>query len=324
MKSINSFKRCWKYNIKWRKNELNMIISNTPLVSVIITTYKRAEMLDRAINSVINQTYTNLEVIIVDDNNPNTAYRNKTEALMRKYENCPNIKYIKHQQNKNGSAARNTGIRNSSGDFICFLDDDDWFINEKVEKQVRYLVEHPEFDAVYCGWERDNKKIMPNLEGDLTFELLSGTNIVITNSIMMKKKAAIKCGGWDERFRRNQEAVFLLRYFKHGYKIGTVNEILVGFDTSDRSNASSPQKTEEDFDYFLRLHDEQIQRYETLYRNAKKIIYSYRYRGALLGYIKHKDYIGALKLYLKMMKYIPLRFNRDLLLYIFKRTIKII
>ena len=95
-------------------------------VSVIITTYKRADMLSRAINSVLNQTYKNIEVIVVDDNGNGSEYRLKTEIIMNKYSQIDNLKYIKHKENKNGSAARNTGIREATGDIICFLDDDDW------------------------------------------------------------------------------------------------------------------------------------------------------------------------------------------------------
>ena len=62
----------------------------------------------------------------------------------------PQIKYIKHEKNKNGSAARNTGVRNSFGEYIAFLDDDDIFLPNKISMQVNYLNKHEEFGAVYC------------------------------------------------------------------------------------------------------------------------------------------------------------------------------
>src|SRR5690606_10987963 len=111
-----------------------------------------------------------------------------------------------------------------------------------------------------------------------------------------KKEAAVKCGGWDERFRRNQESAFLIRYFSCGYKMGFVNEILVKFDMSDRSNASDPKRNEEDINFYLKVHENQIISMESDYPNAKKIIYSYRYRSVLLSYIKNKDFYGAVKL----------------------------
>lgn len=63
------------------------------------------------------------------------------------------------------------------------------------------------------GWERDGTVVHPCKEGDLTFELLSGTDIIYTNAIMIERERAVECGGWDERFRRNQEAVFFIAFF---------------------------------------------------------------------------------------------------------------
>lgn len=286
-----------------------------PLVSVIITTYKRPSMLKRAIKSVLNQSYKDIELIIVDDNNPETQGRKETEIIMNEFKLFLNIKYVKHTKNLNGAAARNTGIRSSKGEIICFLDDDDWYLKEKIKKQVNYLIQHPEYDAVYCGWERDNKEYTFSGKGDLTFEMLSRTNPIITNSIMMKKEAAINCGGWDERFLRSQEPAFLLRYFNCGYRIGVIKEILVKFDISDRSNMSNASQNEKDIDFFLSVHQEQINQCNDRIRNAKKIIYSYRYRSVLLYYLLDRDYRGALKLYLKQMGYIPLKFNFDLFFY---------
>ena len=80
------------------------------MVSVIIPTYKRADYLTRAIDSVLNQTYNNIEIIVVDDNNSNSTDRKNTESIMQKYNENSKIKYIKHSKNMNGSAARNTGV----------------------------------------------------------------------------------------------------------------------------------------------------------------------------------------------------------------------
>ena len=102
-------------------------------VSVIIPTYKRPDSLDRAINSVLGQTYPYVEVIVVDDNNPDTEGRRQTEAKMASFADNLRVKYVKHEQNKNGAAARNSGAKASTGDFIAFLDDDDEFLPKKNE-----------------------------------------------------------------------------------------------------------------------------------------------------------------------------------------------
>src|SRR5690625_2563800 len=102
-----------------------MNFSNNPLVSVIIPTYKRPHMLARAIESVLNQTYINIEIIIVDDNSIESSYRKETIEFMRRYSEYNNILYVKHKENKGGSVARNTGIAIAKGKFVTFLDDDD-------------------------------------------------------------------------------------------------------------------------------------------------------------------------------------------------------
>ena len=120
-------------------------------VSTIITTYRRADMLKRAIDSVLNQTYSNIEVIVVDDNDEKSEDRKNTEEIMTSYANNPKVKYIKHKVNMNGAAARNTGIKNSTGEIVCFLDDDDWYLETKIEKQLEFLCKNKDYKAVYCG-----------------------------------------------------------------------------------------------------------------------------------------------------------------------------
>ena len=117
-------------------------------VSTIITTYRRADMLKRAIDSVLNQTYSNIEVIVVDDNDEKSEDRKNTEEIMTSYANNPKVKYIKHKVNMNGAAARNTGIKNSTGEIVCFLDDDDWYLETKIEKQLEFLCKNKDYKAI--------------------------------------------------------------------------------------------------------------------------------------------------------------------------------
>ena len=102
-------------------------MEGNPLVSVIITTCNGDYKLVRAVDSVLMQTYNNIEIIVVDDNGNGTASRIETEKMMEKFSNTERVIYLKHEQNKNGSAARNTGIRTAKGKYVAFLDDDDVF-----------------------------------------------------------------------------------------------------------------------------------------------------------------------------------------------------
>lgn len=291
-----------------------------PMVSVVIPTYKRSEMLPRAIKSVLGQTYKNVQVIVVDDNNPDSEYRVRTTEIMHQFDDDLRVKYVLHEKNMNGSVARNTGIRNADGDIVAFLDDDDFFYHDKIEKQVDYLLLHPEFRAVYCGWDRDEKKVIPTDEGDLSYNILSGDHIIYTNVIMMWKKDAIGCGGWDETFQRHQEAAFLLRYFRNKGRIGVVPEILVEFDVSDRTNAAANSKKNEiQTMHYLLSYQDMINNCEETKKGSKKLIYTHRFRGMFLSYIKERDIMGAVSFYFrKGLKY-PFSFNICLIKYAFER-----
>lgn len=290
------------------------------LVSTIIPTYKRADTLPRAINSVLSQTHKNIEVIIVDDNNPSTNDRIKVEQLMIKYEHDNRVIYVKHEKNMNGSVARNTGILVAKGKYICFLDDDNYFYENKIKKQVQYLENNPNYSAVYCGLDYKKMNIIPTKKGNLMYEQFKGTNIIDTNMIMMCKDVAVSIGGWDERLKRNQDTAFMVRYFEKGYEIGVISEALAYIDLSDRINVASPENNERNFDHFFKYYQSQLKELELEKKGAIKDIYSFRYRGVFYSYIKHKKFGLALKLYLKMMKKSPFLFNIYLLQGFYKKT----
>jgi len=286
-----------------------------PLVSIIITTYKRSDLLSRAIHSVLAQDYKNIEILVVDDNDPDTEFRRQTETVMEEFSNESKVRYIKHEKNKNGAAARNTGIKNAKGKYVTYLDDDDMYRPQKVSKQAHYLENHLEFNAVYCGWNKDGKEEAPITEGDISFKLLSGELLIRTNTIMMSREIAVEIGGWDDNYRRNQEVGYLVKYFNDGHVIGSVPEILIDYDSSDRSNVSKPVQNEEDFIYLLKDNEQTIEKAAQETGRDKEIIYSYRFRSILLTYLKNKDFNGAACAYFKYVRKLPVRFNVDLTKY---------
>ena len=201
-----------------------------PLVSIIIPTYKRPDTLDRAINSVLNQTYKNIEVIVVDDNNPDTEGRRLTESKMAPFADNPRVKYIKHEKNKNGSAARNTGARVSKGEFIGFLDDDDQFLPRKIESQVAKLCSlSDDWGFCYNNYytQRGEEKLEPVKEcreGDLFIVALKqGISVNAGSNLLIRRAAFERVNGFDESFKRNQDHEFLVRLLKE-YKMAYVSE----------------------------------------------------------------------------------------------------
>ena len=112
-----------------------------PLVSVIICTFNRASLVPQAISSVQNQTYSNIEIIVIDD-----ASADNTEEVVNAIPD-ERIQYVRHEENKGPAAGRNTGIRAAKGEYIGFLDDDDQWREDKLEKQLHVIKNH---DAVLC------------------------------------------------------------------------------------------------------------------------------------------------------------------------------
>ncbi len=104
-----------------------------PLVSVVIPAYNQAEFLPEAIQSVLDQSYQEFEVLVVND-----ASNDHTDAVMKGFQDL-RLKYIVHKENQGLSAARNTGIKESKGELIFLLDADDFFHHEKIQKHVEYL-----------------------------------------------------------------------------------------------------------------------------------------------------------------------------------------
>ncbi len=204
-------------------------MSENKLVSVIIPTYKRPDTLSRAIDSVLRQTYSPIEIFVVDDNNPDTEGRALTEELMKKYENEPRVTYLKHEKNKNGSAARNTGARASKGEYLAFLDDDDEYLPCKIEAQVKRLEElDEEWGACYCRYYRKSgdkiiSRSMEKREGYVSFHELcrnfwhgGGTGPIVRRSVFED------VGGFDESFWRNQDYEYMLKITKK-YKLAFTN-----------------------------------------------------------------------------------------------------
>lgn len=194
-------------------------------ISVIIPTYKRPDTLDRAINSVLNQSIKDVEVIVVDDNNPETEGRTLTEAKMALFSNEPRVRYIKHEHNKNGSAARNTGARAAWGKWVAFLDDDDEFLPKKLEMQLKTLENRGE-EWACCYSKYATKKTgkepvvyKESREGNLYLEaLMREFHIASGSNLLVRKKAFDAINGFDESFIRNQDIEFLTRLLQK-YKI---------------------------------------------------------------------------------------------------------
>ena len=201
-----------------------------PLVSVIIPTYNGAKTLKRAVDSVLGQTYEKIEIIVVDDNDPESEARAETAEIMEALHDH-RIRYIRHDRNKNGSAARNTGVALASGDCVSFLDDDDillpWRIRDAAEKIrqgfdivfVKVLLQ--KYGRIYASAEIEAK-------GDFFHALLQNPLLVGTGSnLFLKKELYDRAGGFDETLTRHQDYEFLIRALSGEVRIGTISNYAI-------------------------------------------------------------------------------------------------
>lgn len=128
-----------------------MHFSHKPEISVILPTYNRAKVIQRAVQSVIEQTFTDWELVVVDDGSTDSTYR-LISAFVEKYDT---IRYMKHS-NRKAALSRNAGIQASFGRYIAFLDSDDFYLPEHLASRFLYLEKHPETDLLsggFCGDE---------------------------------------------------------------------------------------------------------------------------------------------------------------------------
>lgn len=242
-------------------------------VSVIIPTYKRSEDIIRAVDSVLNQTIKSFEVIVIDDNGLDTEEGKKTAIAMEKYKNDPKVIYIQHQRNKNGSAARNTGIRVAKGRYISFLDDDDAYMPERLEKMIKKMDSLDEsWGACYTGYVKHRQNGIDQFsaetaEGDLFVQALMRSLYIGTGSNLFFRRETIhEIGYFDESFKRNQDLEYLVRVLEK-YRIAYVPGILMeAFFDIRTSNLTHQQNIEREtifrkrFTHYLAKLSEKQQR----------------------------------------------------------------
>lgn len=199
---------------------------NKRKVTVIIPSYGRPKMLQRAIKSVICQTYNDIEIIVVDDHSP--------EPLKAVVDNIDDdrIRYFRFNENKGANAARNKGIVESTGEYISFLDDDDVWKPTKVQKQVNILESNPTSGVIYTGQEyidengKTFKTKIPTASGDVKKYLFSGGSLAPFSCLMVRRSVIDKGGKLDPEMPSLQDREWLIRLSKYT-KFYPVKEPLV-------------------------------------------------------------------------------------------------
>lgn len=201
---------------------------------MVLPTYKRPGLLTRAVKSVQQQTLADWELIVVDDNDPGSRARTDTRAAMQPLLKDPRVRYIEHDSNRGGSAARNTGIRAATAPLVAFLDDDDSWYPHKLERQVARLDSSPESTAlVYCafrhvGEDGASHVVRPRPDAHTVAALLTKNGIGTTSAVVGRRSALLRVGGFDEALPSRQDVDLYLRLALE-FELAYVDEVLLDF-----------------------------------------------------------------------------------------------
>ncbi|MBG9978581.1 glycosyltransferase family 2 protein [Ruoffia tabacinasalis] len=215
------------------------------LVSVVMPTYMREpKLIKRAINSVLNQTYRSIELIVVDDSPNDYHSRPLVKEYIESFEDN-RIVYIAHAKNMGANKARNTGIKLSIGEYIAFLDDDDEWLPQKIELQIKEMKSDNEIALVNCKAilfnEVTNTKryLINEINYGYYYKELLRQNFIGSNSFVLVKKEVIdEVGLYDENLLSNQDYDLFLRIAKK-HKISGVNKVLVNYYVHDGERIST-------------------------------------------------------------------------------------
>lgn len=204
---------------------------NNPLVSVVIPAYNAEKFIHQTISSVLEQTFPGqIEILVVDD-----ASADGTEAVVRAIqpENNRVLRYFKNEENKGVAATRNYGVQQAGGDYVAFLDADDWWTKDKIEKQLQ-LLEQSQEEYCFCFSGRE----LMNAEGKslgktipaperVTFQKMLRTDYVTCSSVLIKRELALAYPMEYDQFC--EDYICWMRILKdHGAAAG-INEPLVKY-----------------------------------------------------------------------------------------------
>lgn len=212
---------------------------STPAVSVIIPTYNRAQLVTRAIRSALEQSFDDLEVLVVDD----ASTDNTIETVAGIAD--PRIRYLRQPFNQDVSAARNRGLRAAQGDFIAFLDSDDEWLPGKLEAQIARFREAPDsVGLVYTGSitrfdDGKERVFLPEHRGDVFREiLLKNITDAGSASVMIRRNVVRVVGFFDERIPAMEDYDYWIRAARF-YEFDFVDQPLVRYHESARSDRRS-------------------------------------------------------------------------------------
>ena len=204
---------------------------NNPLVSIIIPLYNSESYIESTLESILNQSYTNIEIIVVDDFSTDSSFEIVSSLKNQK------INLVKNN-NKGACAARNFGFKLSKGDYIQYLDADDLLSKTKLETQLNQLLKNDENSIASCGWTKFNNDTLPKSAKQQVInksykkpylwlvDSFNGKGMGLISIWLTPRHLIEKAGNWDETLLINQDGEFFCRVLLQASNIIFCDEIL--------------------------------------------------------------------------------------------------
>jgi len=267
------------------------------MVSAVVTTHKRnPEILERAIKSIISQSYKDIEIIVIDDSPEDYPLRDAVKNMVSKYEEH-NIKYIQHDTPKGACAARNSGIEIAQGEYVGFLDDDDEWSPRKIEKQLQgfdnenVALVYGVYELLYENTGKVICKKSKCLSGNIFDELMTENFIGSTSFPLIRKSALVDLNGFDVLMQSAQDYDMWLRLAQK-YKVKFVDESMGIYHLHEGETITA--NLTKKLNGLERIVEKNIE-----YLRANKSAYWYRHTGMVYYYAKDRKLGKALKVWFK-------------------------
>jgi glycosyltransferase involved in cell wall biosynthesis len=228
-----------------------------PLVSVVIPAYNVAPYISEALDSVLSQSFKDYEIIVINDGSPDT---HELERVLEPYRE--HLVYLK-QENRGAAAARNAGLYVARGEFIAFLDADDFWEPEFLRAQVDFFKHHAGYDLVYADallfgeTQQAGSTYMQTSpsKGEVTFEsLITGRCNVITSGVVARRQMILDAGLFDESLKRAHDFDLWLRMVRHGARAAYQKKVLLNYRVRhDSLSGDSIQRVERELEAYAKI-----------------------------------------------------------------------
>lgn len=207
-------------------------------ISVVMSVYNAEKYLKAAIDSILNQTYSDFELILINDKSSDAS-----DAILKQYQTEDSrIILLENEENMGLTKSLNRGLEVARGEFIARMDADDISVLERFEKQVKFLDEHPDYSFVSCiaqyideNGKPEQMRLFPETNEEI-YDMMPKVDAVMHPGVMFRREDIAKIGNYCEDFRVVQDYDLWFRGMAAGYKFYNIQEPLVLFRRNDSYN----------------------------------------------------------------------------------------